>query len=141
MARHLSAGCHRPMPNHNRKLQTLPSFSSSSPLSIEKPAAACARSKHCSTCSGDDGLSFSTLLQFAKDFLVCPEIISRQQLVEIFNSVLLDPVFVASSPSSCMPLMDTIDQRITFCQFMEFLIQISLRCPIFKECSTAVAKV
>jgi len=97
------------------KLQTLSSFSGTiSSLPTEKPVVvACARSKHCNTCSGDDGLSFSTLLLFAKEFLVCPEIISRQQLAELFNSVLLDPTFLVSTAYSPM---DMIDQRITFCQ-------------------------
>ena len=67
--------------------------------------------------SSGSGWLFASLLQFATDFIICPDLVSRQQLAELFNLVLVDPrmTSVGEFPPRHM-IVDTTDQSLSFNQ-------------------------
>ena len=74
-------------------------------LSLNVPAAPCS-SGTCCTANGlcgscesanEFGWSFPTLLQFCKDFMICPDLVSRPQLAKLFNIVLADTTSASSA--------------------------------------------
>lgn len=60
----------------------------------------------CGSCgsSTECGWSFPTLLQFAKDFMICPDLVSRPQLAKLFNIVLADTSSSTDIGDASVPL-------------------------------------
>jgi len=111
------------------------------------------------------GLPFSGVVNFCRDFEVSPEMLSRPQLLELFESVLqaereliehtvnvlsdagkMDKISnsalngTSKTFDSATKLADAKSDSISFPQFLDLILLIALRCPMFRGPSPAVVK-